>query len=174
MLTLRGDNASLVIVDNGETVREVKGLSGSQERKHIGPDGLLESIRKQVHDNGGLLGSLQDGEQVLSGNPSFINSLLVGLTLTLTDDNVDTVITEVKSLSTTLRTVSEDGNGVILEGLEKLLLGDIGTLVDSLLGTTEVEGLVATDLLGDLCKQRSKRSSQIKKCNGEEEYLQWT
>jgi hypothetical protein len=115
----------LVLVDNGETVREVKGLSGSQKREHIRPDSLLESIRKQVHDNGSLLGGFQDGEQVLSGNPSFLNSLLVGLTLTLTNDNVDTVITEVESLSTTLRTITKDGNGVILEGLKKLLTRNI-------------------------------------------------
>jgi hypothetical protein len=131
-------------------VREVKGLSWGQERNHIGPDSLLVSIRKQVHDDGSLLGSLQDGEQVLSGNPSFFDSLLVSLTLTLTDDNIDTVVTKVESLTTALRTITKNSNGVILEGLEQLLAGNIRTLINNLLGATKIKSFVTTDLLGNL------------------------
>lgn len=151
-LTFRGDNLGLILVNNGETVREVKGLSWGQERSHLGPDSLLVSIRKQVHDDGSLLGSLQDGEQVLSGNPSFFDSLLESLTLTLTNDNIDTVVTKVESLTTTLRTITKDSNSVILEGLEQLLAGNIRSLIDDLLGTTKIESLVATDLLSNLMK----------------------
>ena len=151
IVTFGRDDASLILVDHGETVGEVKSLARSQERKHLGPDGLLVGIRKQVHDNGSLLGGFQNGKQVLSGNPSFLNSLLISLTLTLTNDNVDTVVTEVKSLTTTLRSITEDSNGIIFESLKELLTGNVRALVNGLLGTAKVKSLVATNLLGNLC-----------------------
>lgn len=150
LFTLGRNDTGLIFVDNGKTVGEIKGLAGSQERSHLGPDGLLVGIRKQVHDNGGLLSGVQDGEQVLSRNPSFFNSLLESLTLTLPNDNVNTIVTEVKSLTTTLRTITKDSNGIVLESLKKLFTGNVRSLVNGLLGTAKVKSLVATDLLGNL------------------------
>lgn len=141
-LTLGRDNISLVLVDNRETMGEVKGLARSDERCHLGPNSLLVGIREQVHDNGSFLGSLKDREKVLAWNPAFFNSLVEGLAFTLTNDDIDTIVTQVQSLTTALGTIAKNSNGIILEGLKQLFTGNIGALINGFLNTTKVKGLV--------------------------------
>lgn len=89
-----GGNLDLgeVLEDGGETVREVESLISSEllpsrevfEMSYLAlelgldlrPGLRLSGIREQVHDNGGLANGLVNGEQVLSGNPAILESLL--------------------------------------------------------------------------------------------------
>ena len=60
--------------------------------------------------------------------------------LTDTDDDLQTVVAEVEGLGVTLGSVTDDGEGVVLEDFVELLLGEVGTFPDGLLSAGEVEG----------------------------------
>lgn len=94
-----------------------------------GPSLRLGSVGEKVHDNGTTGDGLVDIEQVLAGNPAILLSVLPGLSvLSDTNNDVEAVVTEVKTLTVTLRTVTDEGQGVVLEVLKELLLGPVGTL----------------------------------------------
>jgi hypothetical protein len=76
----------------------------------------LSGITEQVHDDGTLGDSLVDLEQVLSFDPSVLLGLLPRLSvLSYTNDDVHAVVAEVKALSVTLRSVTDERESVILE-----------------------------------------------------------
>jgi hypothetical protein len=59
-------------------------------------------------------------------HPAILLSLLPGLTtLTDTDNNVDAVVAGVETLSVTLRAVTDEGEGVVLEVLLELGKGPV-------------------------------------------------
>lgn len=63
----------------------------------------LGSIGEEVHDDGTAGDGLIDLEEVLALNPSVLKSLLPGLaTLADTDNDVETLIAGVKTLTVTL------------------------------------------------------------------------
>lgn len=94
-----------------------------------GPSFRLGSIGEKVHDDGTTRDGLVNVEQVLASNPAILLSILPGLSvLSDTNDDVEAVVTEVKTLAVALRAVANEGQGVVLEVLKKLLLGPIGTL----------------------------------------------
>ena len=63
----------------------------------------LGSIGEEVHDDGTTGDSLINLEEVLALNPSILESLLPGLsTLANTDNDVETLIAGVKTLTVTL------------------------------------------------------------------------
>ena len=62
------NDACVILVDDRETVREVKGLLLGEVWLHHFPLSRLGSVGKQVHDDGTLLESLFDGEEVLALN----------------------------------------------------------------------------------------------------------
>ena len=94
-----------------------------------GPSLRLGSVGEKVHDNGTAANGLVDIEQVLAGNPAILLSVLPGLSvLSDTNNDVEAVVTEVKTLAVTLRTVTNEGQSVVLEVLKELLLGPVGTL----------------------------------------------
>ena len=106
----------VLLVNNGETVGEVEGLSLGDQGSDLGPGRRLGGIRKQVHDDGSLLDSLGDIEKSLSGDPTVLLSLLPGLsTLSDTDNDLDTLVSGVEGLTVTLRSVTDHGKGVVLE-----------------------------------------------------------
>lgn len=144
--TLGDVNLGEVLEDGGETVGEVESLALSDEGLDGGPGLRLGGIGEQVHDDGTLLNGGVDIEQVLAGDPAILNGLLPRSTiLTDTDNDVQTVVTQVQTLTVTLGTVTDEGQSVVLEVLLELLTGPIGTLVDVLLDTSEVNGLDTTD-----------------------------
>lgn len=115
---------------------EVKGLSlelGLDGRPGLG----LGGIREKVHDDGTTRDSLVHLEQVLAGDPSILDSLVPrSSVLSDTDNDVEAVVAEVKTLTValmrrellgidqteglqlqqlTLRPVTNQSKGVILE-----------------------------------------------------------
>lgn len=135
-----------VLENGGETVGEVEGLALGEEGLDSGPSLRLGGIGEEVHDDGTLLNGGVDIEQVLAGDPAVLDGLLPRSTiLTDTDDDVQALVTQVKTLTVTLGTVTDESKGIVLEELVELLTGPIGTLVDILLDTGEVNGLDTTD-----------------------------
>lgn len=56
----------IILVDNGETMREVEGLALGDQGSNLGPRLRLSGIREEVHDNCSSVDSLLDGEEGLS------------------------------------------------------------------------------------------------------------
>lgn len=76
----------------------------------------LCGIGEKVHDDGALADCLVHLEKILAWDPAILYGLLPALTiLSDTNNDIETVVTEVKTLTVTLRTVSDQGEGVILE-----------------------------------------------------------
>ena len=139
-----------ILEDGGETVGEVKSLALGDEGLDVGPGLGLGSIGKQVHDNGTLLDGSVDIEKVLTGDPTVLLGGLPGSTiLSNTNDDVKTVVSQVKTLAVTLGTVTNEGKSVVLEVVKELLSGPVSTLVDDLLGTSKVNGLDTAGHHGD-------------------------
>lgn len=104
-------------------------LALNELRLDGGPSLRLGSIGEKVHDDGTTRDGLVNVEQVLASNPAILLSILPGLSvLSDTNDDVEAVVTEVKTLTVALRAVANEGQSVVLEVLKKLLLGPIGTL----------------------------------------------
>lgn len=76
----------------------------------------LSSITEQVHDDGTLGDSLVNLKQVLALDPSILLGLLPRLSvLSYTDNDIQTVVAEVETLSVSLRSVTDECESVILE-----------------------------------------------------------
>lgn len=146
---LGGDDASVVLEDDGETVGDVEGLAGGEVGLDLVPGELLASVGEEVHDDGTLVEGLIDLEEVLALDPAVVKSLLPRATgLADTDDHGHAVVAEVEGLATALGTVSEHAEGVVLEHLLVAALGVVRALDDVLLGAAKVEGLEAAHLHG--------------------------
>ena len=82
----------------------------------VWPSLTLRSVTEQVHDDGTLADGLVDVEEVLARNPSVLFCLLPASTvLSHTNNDVQAVVTEVETLAVTLRTVTDQGESVVLE-----------------------------------------------------------
>jgi len=82
----------------------------------------LSGVGKQVHDDSSLVDSLVNVEEVLARNPPILLGLLPASTvLPDTNNDVDTIVTEVQTLTVTLRTVTDESKSVVLEVFEELL-----------------------------------------------------
>lgn len=80
------------------------------------PGLALSSITEEVHDDGTLLDSLIDVEEVLAGYPTILLSLFPACAvLPHTDNDIETVVAEVQALAVTLRAVTDEGEGIVLE-----------------------------------------------------------
>lgn len=91
-----------------------------------GPGLALSGVGEQVHDDGTAGDGLIDIEQVLAGNPAILLGVLPGLAvLADTNDDVEAVVTEVKTLAVALGAVADKGEGVVLEVLLEGLLAPI-------------------------------------------------
>lgn len=87
-----------------------------EEGLDSGPSLGLGSVGEQIHDDGTLANGLVNVEKVLSGNPAILFSLLPRSTvLPHTDNDVETVVTEIETLAVTLRAITDEGEGVVLE-----------------------------------------------------------
>ena len=79
--------------------------------------------------------------------PAVTNGLLPALaTLPNTNDNVETVVARIESLTVALRAVANQSEGVVLEVLLELGEGPVASLVDNLFGASEVKGLDTASL----------------------------
>jgi len=142
-------NVSVLLVHNGETVREVEGLALGDKRADLGPCLGLGSIGEEVHDDGTTVNGLLDAEESLSGDPTILDGLSPGLAvLADTDNDVEAVVAGVEALTMTLRTVADEGKSIVLEVVLKLGKRPVAAFVDDLLGAGEVKSL---DTTGSLC-----------------------
>ena len=81
-----------------------------------GPSLRLSGVTEEVHDNGTLGDGLVDLEQVLARNPAILDGVVPGLAaLSDTNDDVEAVVTEVKTLAVTLGAIADKGQSVVLE-----------------------------------------------------------
>ena len=60
----------VVLVNDRESVGEVKGLALGDHGRDLFPGSTLRSIRKQVHNDRALADSLGDVKQSFTGNPT--------------------------------------------------------------------------------------------------------
>jgi hypothetical protein len=127
-----------VLEDGGETVGEVESLECVLAKKdhqidryrvgtatylalgELGLDGgpglALGGITEEVHDDGTPGDGLVNVEQVLASNPAILLGILPRLAvLPHANNHIKAVVTEVKTLTVTLRAVANKGEGVVLE-----------------------------------------------------------
>lgn len=91
-------------------------LSLGQLRLDARPSLALSGIGKQVHHDRRLANRLIDIEQVLARDPTILLSLLPrGTVLSHTDNDVQSVVAEIETLTVTLRTITDEGQSVVLE-----------------------------------------------------------
>lgn len=91
-------------------------LSLSQLWLDGGPGLALSSITEQVHDDGTLGDGLIDLEQVLAGYPAILYCFFPrGTVLSDTNDDIEAVVSEIQTLTVTLRSIADQCEGVILE-----------------------------------------------------------
>ncbi|KAH3660712.1 hypothetical protein OGATHE_005044 [Ogataea polymorpha] len=139
-------NVGQLLEDRRESVGEIQGLSLGEQRLDGRPGLGLSSVRKQVHDDGSLLDGLSDVKQVLTWNPSVLNGSLPRSTiLSDTNDDVQTVVSQIQTLAVTLGTVTDQSKSIVLEVLKQLLSWPVSSLVDNLLDTTKVDLLDTSD-----------------------------
>lgn len=82
----------------------------------MSPGLTLSSVREQVHDDSTAGNGLVHLEQVGAWYPAVLDGLPPRLTIfPHTNDNVEAVVAEVKTLAVTLRSVSDEGKSVVLE-----------------------------------------------------------
>ncbi len=90
-------------------------LSLGKQRLDLWPSLALSGVTQEVHDNGTSVNGFFHLEEVLSGDPTILNSLLPrGPILAHADDDVETVITEVEALTVALGAISDQGKCIIL------------------------------------------------------------
>ena len=112
-------------------MRIIEGLTRSKVFFDGRPNLNLTSIRKQHADDCTLFCSLFNREESLTWYPSVSNGLFVGLSLTLSNNNVETIVTQVASLTRTLDTITDHGDGFVLQYFtcflkRELFAGDYG------------------------------------------------
>ena len=88
-------------------MREIKSFSGSQVRLDSRPYRHYCCVRQQTHYNSTFLTSFFDTEQSFTRNPSVCYCLIVCFSFTLTNDYIETVITQVQCLSRTLYAITD-------------------------------------------------------------------
>lgn len=83
----------------------------------------LSSIAEEVHNNGTSGDSLIDIKKICAWNPAVLLSLLPrGAILANADDDIETVVAKVETLTVTLRAVTDEGEGIVLEIVLMILL----------------------------------------------------
>lgn len=98
--TLGDVNLGEILEDDRETMGEIESLAGGDEGFDVRPGLGLGGVREKVHDDVTLADGLVDVKKGLAWNPAILLSGLPGGTVfSDTNDDVETVITEVKTLS---------------------------------------------------------------------------
>ena len=124
----RRNHTRAVAPVDGEAVGEVEGLAGGEVRFDGRPKLHLCSVGEEHADDGSFLSGFFEREESLARHPSVSDGFFVGLALTLSDDDVETVVAEVAGLSGTLDAIAEYGDGLVLQDFtcffeRKLLAG---------------------------------------------------
>lgn len=104
-------------------------LALGQLRLDGGPRLGLGGVAEQVHDDGAARDGLVHFEQVLAGHPAVVLGILPRLAV-LPDahDDVESIVAEVEALAVALGPVANEGERVLLEVVQELLLRPVGAL----------------------------------------------
>ena len=103
----RRDDVGTFLVSDSETVGEIQRLARSQVFLDARPAFDLSGVGKQDLYDGCFFASFFDTEQCFARHPTVGNSLVVRLARTLSYDHIETVVTQVQTLSRTLNTVTD-------------------------------------------------------------------
>ena len=156
----RRHDFGVLLVYDGEAVREVERLALGDERRELGPRRGLGGIRKQVHDDRPSLDRLLDREERFAGYPAVLHCLLPALAVFAhADDDVEAVVARVEALAVALRAVADEGERVIFEVVMQPGKRPIAALVDNLWGASKVERLHTADGLQGPTKKKIQRWS---------------
>ena len=80
------------------------------------PCGALSCITEQVHDDGAFLDRLVDLEEVLARHPAILLRLFPACTIFPdANDDVETIVAKVETLTVALRAVADQCKSVVLE-----------------------------------------------------------
>ena len=106
----------LSVICFGRAADECPYLALGEHRLDVRPGDALCGVAEQVHDNGTLLNSLVDLEEILAGYPAiFLRLFPAYAVLSHANDDVEPVVAKVQPLSVTLRAVADEREGVVLE-----------------------------------------------------------
>jgi hypothetical protein len=111
----------------GNATRLISYLALGELRLDGWPCLTLCSIREQIHDDGTLADGLVHLEQVCAWDPAVLLCLLPRLpVLSYTDDDVETIVAEIETLTVTLRAIADQSERVVLEVFLPDVLVSIG------------------------------------------------
>ena len=115
-------HAGLLLVGDGEAVREIEGVARLEVLFDQRPDGALGGVRHQHLDDGAPAHGLVDLEQRLARHPAvFDRAVPVALEgAGLADDDLEAVVAQVQRLGRPLHAVADDGDRLALEHLARL------------------------------------------------------
>ncbi len=124
-IDVRGrDDTGLVLVDDGEAVREVKRVARLQAGLDLGPHGHLTGVGEQVLDHRGALGGFLRGKQGLTGDEAVGQGAVPGFSaLALADNHAQAVVAHVEGLARALDAVAHDGDHLGRQHRARLLQG---------------------------------------------------
>ena len=88
-------------------MREIKSFSCSQIRLDSRPYRHYCCVRQQAHYDSTFLASFFNAEQSFARNPAVCYCFIICFSRTLTNDNIETVITQVQCLTGTLYTITD-------------------------------------------------------------------
>lgn len=148
----------------------------------------LSSIREQVHDDSTLANGLVHLEQVCSRDPAILHCFLPRRAiLSYTDNDIETIVAEIETLTVTLRAITDQSESVILKiflsnlsimlscgeevvcvgAYQELLSRPVFSLKHLLLVSSEVNSLNASRLLYRTCKSSPDRGNSCRSaCKG--------
>ena len=75
----------------------------------------LSCIREEHTDDGTLFCGLFDREECFARHPSVSHGLVIGFTLTLSHDNVESVVAQVTSLTRSLNTITDNSYSFVFQ-----------------------------------------------------------
>jgi hypothetical protein len=135
------NHAGLILIDDGEAVREIDGVALLEVLLDRGPDGLLRGVRHQHLNDGALLGRFLDFEQGLARHPA-VGDGAIPVPLErgrLADDDVEAIVLHVERLGRTLDAIADHRDGLVLENLERLLDRELFARDDFFFDSTEID-----------------------------------
>ena len=106
-------------------VRVIKSLARGEIGFDFWPNGYLTSVGKQHANDSAFLYGFLNWKQGLAWHPSVFQTFIISLAFTLTYYHVETIVAQVTSLTRTLNTIADDGDGLILQHFASLLQGKL-------------------------------------------------
>ena len=110
-------------------MRIIQSLAFGEIWLHLIPHLYLTCIREQHTNNGATLCRFLYRKEGFARHPSVVHGLVIGLALTLSNDDIKSVIPQIAGLTRSLNTISKHGNRFTFQHLmgffqRKLLTGD--------------------------------------------------